>query len=69
MLWKFNIFVLGMEFVGRPDRLAEAQISAEALHPRLKQSMTLIDLCFFTAEHDDQHLALITELLESLRVG
>lgn len=33
-----------------------------ALHPRLKQPMRLIDLAYFVAEHDDHHLAAITEI-------
>jgi uncharacterized damage-inducible protein DinB len=55
-----------LEFVDRLDSLDEAQVSAEALHPRLKQPMRVIDLCLFTAEHDDQHLARITELIKQL---
>ena len=57
-----------MAFVERLDGLDAAQVSTEANHPRLKQPMRLIDLCFFTAEHDDQHLACMTELVKSLRV-
>ena len=34
-----------------------------ARHPRLGTPMRLIDVAFFTAEHDDHHLARITELL------
>lgn len=34
-----------------------------ALHPRLKLEMRPVDLAFFTAEHDDHHLASIRELL------
>jgi uncharacterized damage-inducible protein DinB len=34
-----------------------------ALHPRLKASMNVIDLAYFVAEHDDYHLARISELL------
>ena len=34
-----------------------------ARHPRLGTPMRLIDIAFFTAEHDDHHLARITELL------
>ena len=33
-----------------------------ALHPRLKTPMRTIDLFLFVAEHDDHHLARITEL-------
>jgi uncharacterized damage-inducible protein DinB len=34
-----------------------------ALHPRLQQPMTVVDLLFFVAEHDDHHLARISEIL------
>jgi uncharacterized damage-inducible protein DinB len=34
-----------------------------ARHPRLGTPMRLIDIAFFTAEHDDHHLARITEIL------
>jgi uncharacterized damage-inducible protein DinB len=33
-----------------------------ALHPRLNVPMRLVDLMLFVAEHDDHHLAAITEL-------
>jgi uncharacterized damage-inducible protein DinB len=33
-----------------------------AMHPRLKQPMRVIDMAFFVAEHDDHHLARMTEL-------
>ena len=33
-----------------------------ALHPRLRTPMRLIDLAEFVAEHDDHHLAAITDL-------
>jgi uncharacterized damage-inducible protein DinB len=38
-----------------------------ARHPRLGTPMRLIDIAFFTAEHDDHHLARITELLRRSR--
>jgi len=38
-----------------------------ARHPRLGTLMRLIDIAFFTAEHDDHHLARITELSYLLR--
>ena len=34
-----------------------------ALHPRLQQPMTVVDLLYFVAEHDDHHLARISEIL------
>jgi hypothetical protein len=33
-----------------------------ALHPRLRQPMRLVDMLYFAAEHDDHHLATMTEL-------
>jgi hypothetical protein len=35
------------------------------LHPRLKQTMRLVDHLYFVAEHDDHHLAHILELVGS----
>ncbi|MEE9576186.1 MAG: DinB family protein [Gemmatimonadota bacterium] len=49
----------------RLESLAEDQLAHSALHPRLKEPMTVVDLFFFVAEHDDHHLARITEILRS----
>jgi uncharacterized damage-inducible protein DinB len=38
-----------------------------ALHPRLKQPMRVVDLLFFVSEHDDYHLARISELIREFR--
>ncbi len=46
----------------RLDSLTVEQMASAALHPRLQVPMRLIDLCHFVAEHDDYHLARITEL-------
>jgi hypothetical protein len=35
---------------------------ASALHPRLQQPMRLVDMLYFAAEHDDHHLAKVSEL-------
>jgi uncharacterized damage-inducible protein DinB len=51
------------EFVERLDRYDEAFVLRSAMHPRLETPMRVIDLAFFTAEHDDHHLARITELI------
>jgi uncharacterized damage-inducible protein DinB len=50
------------EFIARLGGLGEKDLRAPALHPRLEQPMTVVDLCFFVAEHDDHHLATITTL-------
>jgi uncharacterized damage-inducible protein DinB len=49
-------------FVERMETWAPALIGQSALHPRLKQPMRVIDMAFFVAEHDDHHLARMTEL-------
>jgi hypothetical protein len=51
-----------MAFVARLDSYDEAVLSRTALHPRLQQQIRVIDLVFFIAEHDDHHLARISEL-------
>ena len=51
-----------MAFVHRLDGYNEAFIQRTAIHPRLKQRIRVIDLVFFIAEHDDHHLARISEL-------
>jgi hypothetical protein len=50
------------EFVRRLDEYDEAFIQRTALHPRLQMKIRVLDLCFFIAEHDDHHLARISEL-------
>ncbi|MCH7715669.1 MAG: response regulator [Gemmatimonadetes bacterium] len=50
--------------VKRLESLAPADFSQTALHPRLGVHMRLVDLMVFQAEHDDHHLARITELSE-----
>ena len=49
-------------FVARLDGWDPELVSLTALHPRLKQPMRVIDMALFTAEHDDHHLARMTEL-------
>ena len=51
------------ELVRQLEALDETMIARTALHPRLQTPMRLVDWCFFVAEHDDHHLAQISELL------
>jgi len=51
-----------MAFVARLESYDEAFVARTALHPRLNQKIRVIDLVFFIAEHDDHHLARISEL-------
>ncbi len=48
--------------VERVSALDGKALAATAAHPRLGEPMTVVDLCFFVAEHDDHHLAAITAL-------
>jgi len=55
--------------VGRLESLEDAQVTLSALHPRLRQPMSVVDLFFFVAEHDDHHLVRITEIVRELAAG
>ena len=51
------------ELVDRLDALTLDQFAAVAHHPRLNVPMRLVDMLYFQAEHDDFHLARISELI------
>ncbi len=53
-------------WVARLGACTEADVSRTSIHPRLKRPFRLIDLCFFVAEHDDHHLAMVTQLARAL---
>lgn len=48
--------------VARLEALEPDAFAQVARHPRLQCPMRLVDMLFFHAEHDDYHLARITEL-------
>jgi len=50
------------ELVRRLESLDPARFGQTALHQRLNQPMRLVDMMYFQAEHDDYHLARISEL-------
>lgn len=50
------------EFVARLEAYDQSLVARTALHPRLQTKIRVIDLVFFIAEHDDHHLARISEL-------
>jgi len=54
---------LRLRFVSILEGADGSALERTARHPRLGTPMRLIDIAFFTAEHDDHHLARITELL------
>jgi uncharacterized damage-inducible protein DinB len=51
--------------VARLDSYDEALVARPAIHPRLQQPMRVLDLAFFVAEHDDHHLARISQLIRA----
>ena len=53
------------QFVEQLESADEQLVGRSAYHQRLQGNMRLIDLAFFAAEHDDYHLAKITELLQA----
>ena len=54
-----------LAIVEKIARMTPAELSRTALHPRLQQPMTVVDLCYFVAEHDDHHLRAIADLRAS----
>ena len=52
--------------VERLEGYDETMVVRESRHPRLDQSMRLIDFALFVAEHDDHHLAAITALRRAI---
>jgi len=51
--------------VDKLENFTKEQVAIVSLHPRLKQKMRVIDLIYFTSEHDDHHLAKIREIINS----
>lgn len=49
-------------FVARLESWPEERRESVSIHPRLDRPMRVVDLAFFVAEHDDHHLARMTEL-------
>jgi len=52
-----------MQLVDRLDNLAAETFAVIAHHPRLNVPMRLVDMLYFQSEHDDFHLARISELI------
>jgi hypothetical protein len=57
------------DIVNRLESLNPEIFERSALHPRLNVPMRLVDMLFFQAEHDDYHLARISELKKLLAAG
>jgi uncharacterized damage-inducible protein DinB len=55
--------------VTRLEQLDDSAIGRTAHHPRLNQPMRILDMMLFIAEHDDHHLARISELIRTFPDG
>lgn len=60
-----DFFQQRFQLVTRLRELTDDDLEKSSLHPRLQVPMRIIDLAYFVAEHDDHHLARITELIEA----
>jgi uncharacterized damage-inducible protein DinB len=56
-------------FVERLEGIESDYLARTALHPRLGQPMRIVDMAWFVAEHDDHHLARMTELVRTFAGG
>jgi uncharacterized damage-inducible protein DinB len=54
------------ELVRQLEGFPESEAAFVARHQRLKVPMNVVDLAFFVAEHDDYHLARVSELLSAV---
>jgi uncharacterized damage-inducible protein DinB len=57
-----------LRFVDRLEKFEPDLFARSMLHPRLKQSMRLVDHLYFVAEHDDHHMATIWEIIRKVNV-
>jgi uncharacterized damage-inducible protein DinB len=55
--------------VERLEGWPQERFSLTAIHPRLNITIRAVDLMFFHAEHDDNHMARITALLNVATIG
>lgn len=53
---------LRSQLIQRLETLPDSVADRTATHPRLGTPMRIVDIAFFVSEHDDYHLARITEL-------
>lgn len=54
---------LRVALVRNLEMLTDEQITRTALHPRLQQTMRVLDWAYFITEHDDHHLSQARRLL------
>ena len=55
-----------MAIHARLAKMSPRDLARVARHPRLDQPMSVVDLCYFVAEHDDHHLAAMSEIAATI---
>lgn len=53
--------------IARLEKAEPWYFARTALHPRLKKPMRVVDMIYFQSEHDDYHLARVSELIRLFR--
>jgi uncharacterized damage-inducible protein DinB len=53
-------------FVAKLEVQRTADFDKTALHPRLNTPMSILDIMYFVAEHDDHHLGMMTRIHKKL---
>lgn len=51
-------------FIKAVLEIKEEKLEHKAMHPRLRQQISITDLVYFVAEHDNQHLTIMGMLLK-----
>jgi len=54
------------KLIARFERVDACDWGKSAIHPRLDQPMRIVDIAYFTAEHDDYHITRIREIIRAL---
>lgn len=62
-------FTRRKQFIERLEALDDETQKFRSMHPRLQVLMRPVDVAFFTAEHDDHHLADIREIVKALKLS
>jgi hypothetical protein len=68
MLLLMDFTTKRQQFIHRLETFDENFMEAKAIHPRLRTNMRAVDIAFFTAEHDDHHLASIRAIMKENKI-
>lgn len=59
-----TFMVARSQFIAKLEDLDDATLHYKSRHPRLQVTMRPVDVAYFTAEHDDHHLASMREIIQ-----